>query len=97
MNFLRETGRSIQQDDNSYKFILIQKNNSTRTNLANSTSSTSNTSKHLNEDQQINLSKELPNLKIQQQQNQNNNLNGKFCFYFFKSPSLSKLKASKFG
>ena len=62
MNFLRETGRSIQQDDNSYKFILIQKNNSTRTNLANSTSSTSNTSKHPNEDQQINLSKELANL-----------------------------------
>jgi len=82
MNFLRETGRSIQQDDNSYKFILIQKNNSTRTNLANSTSSTSNTSKHLNEDQQINLSKELANLKIQHQQNQNNNSNGKFAFIF---------------
>jgi len=93
MNFLRETGRSIQQDDNSYKFILIQKNNSTRTNLANSTSSTSNTSKHLNEDQQINLTKELANLKIQHQQNQNNNSNGKVCFYFSNLHSLFQFKA----
>ena len=93
MNFLREKGRSIQQDDNSYKFILIQKNNSTLTKLANSTSSTSNTSKHPNEDQQINLSKELANLKIQQQQNQNNNLNGKVCFYFSNLHSLFQFKA----
>ena len=88
MNFLRESGRSIQQDDNSYKFILIQKNNSTRTtNLANSTSS-SNSSSHANKqqsaEQQINLSKELTNLKIQQQQQlPGTNSNGKcFDFYF---------------
>lgn len=87
MNFLRESGRSIQQDDNSYKFILIQKNNSTRTtNLANSTSSSSSsshTNKQLSAEQQINLSKELTNLKIQQQQLPGTNSNGKcFDFYF---------------
>lgn len=26
MNFLHETGRSLEEDDNSYKFILIDKN-----------------------------------------------------------------------
>lgn len=26
MNFLREMGRSVEEDDNSYKFILIDKN-----------------------------------------------------------------------
>ena len=85
MNFLRESGRSIQQDDNSYKFILIQKNNSTRTtNLANSTSSSSSshTNKQLSAEQQIHLSKELTNLKIQQQL-PGTNSNGKcFDFYF---------------
>ena len=28
MNFLREAGRTILEDDNSYKFILIDKNSS---------------------------------------------------------------------
>jgi len=76
MNFLRESGRSIQQDDNSYKFILIQKNNSTRTsnlaNLTNNSTSTivnnnNNISKHPSAEQKINLNKESTNLKIQQQ------------------------------
>ena len=47
MNFLREAHRSIKDDDNSYKFILIDKNATrmatTNTNSKTSTHSKSNT------------------------------------------------------
>ena len=42
MHFLRETGRTLQQDDTSYKFILIDKNNSA-TNSAAATAVTTTT------------------------------------------------------
>ena len=96
MNYLQETGRSIQQDDNSYKFILIDKNNSTRhnqnaTNLTGSITTTNTTStsapnnssnkSSISQHQTI-LHKEFQNLKLKPQQIAHN-ANGKSRFDSF--------------
>lgn len=47
MNFLREIGKSIEEDDNSYKFILIDKN-SRMTNKHNSNNTSNTTTKPTN-------------------------------------------------
>lgn len=87
MNHLKETGRSIKQDDNSYKFILIDKNSRKNNNNNNQNSQASNTSTTTN-------TNTTNNSNTNNNQNSTNNINNtketkydgllflNLCFFF---------------